>query len=72
VAEHLLAVADPARIDESITDYWSSLTPLTRSWHEAAGAGPQTPLAPGMLGQAALLLLLATLGAGGRRGPANV
>jgi hypothetical protein len=62
VAEHLLLVADPAGIDESIGDFWASLSPLTRSWYGADDLGPSTPLAPGMLGQAALLLLLATLG----------
>jgi hypothetical protein len=70
VAAHVLA-GDAARgIDESITDYWASLSPLTRSLYGADDLGPGTRLAPGMLGQAALLLLLATLG--GRKGSATV
>ncbi|NMH99261.1 hypothetical protein [Pseudonocardia acidicola] len=66
VAEHLLAHPDPAGFDHQIGTYWASLSPLTRSWYGGGAAGAATPLAPGMLGQAALLLLLATTGAGSR------
>jgi hypothetical protein len=62
VAEHLLASASPTAIDKSLSGYWASLSPLTRSWYGAHDLGPRTPLAPGMLGQTALLIVLATLG----------
>jgi hypothetical protein len=61
VAEYLMSVTDAAGIDASVTDYWASLTPLTRSWFGADDLGPHTPLVPGRLGQAALLILLATV-----------
>jgi hypothetical protein len=64
VAEHLLASAGPAGIDRSVSAYWASLSPLTRSWYGVDDLGPSTPLVPGMLGQAALLLVLATFGGG--------
>ncbi|MFC5993694.1 hypothetical protein ACFQE5_05635 [Pseudonocardia hispaniensis] len=58
VAEHLIANSAAAGFDQGLSTYWASLSPLTRSWY---GSG-DSPLAPGLLGQAALLLLLATIG----------
>ncbi|GEL17482.1 hypothetical protein [Pseudonocardia asaccharolytica] len=58
VVEHLIANPAPEGFDHEFSAYWASLSPLTRSWY---GSG-DSPLAPGMLGQAALLLLLATAG----------
>ncbi|MFC4946326.1 hypothetical protein [Pseudonocardia sp. GCM10023141] len=70
VVQRLVVAADPASISERIGSYWSSLFPLTRPLYDAGGVGLHTPRTPGMLGQAALLLLLATIGT--RPAPATV
>jgi hypothetical protein len=63
IVEHVLVNYDAGAVDPSFGDGWASLPATTRWWYAAsATVGQSPPLAPGMLGQAALLLLLATVG----------
>jgi hypothetical protein len=62
VYAHVSANYDAGLLDQRYADTWDALSPLTRWWYavsKSVGAAP--PLAPGMLAQSALLLLLATL-----------
>ncbi|HUR04357.1 MAG TPA: hypothetical protein VM347_17560 [Nonomuraea sp.] len=62
VYAHVSANYDAGLLDQRYADTWDTLSPLTRWWYavsKSVGAAP--PLAPGMLAQSALLLLLATL-----------
>ncbi|MEU0568979.1 hypothetical protein ABZ297_26885 [Nonomuraea sp. NPDC005983] len=62
VYAHVSANYDAGLLDQRYAATWETLSPLTRWWYavsKSVGAAP--PLAPGMLAQSALLLLLTTL-----------
>ena len=62
VAEHVLANFDAGALDQRFADTWDSLPLLEQIWYAITKTvGPAPTLAPGVLGQTALLLLLATL-----------
>lgn len=62
VAEHVLANFDAGALDQRFADTWDSLPLLEQIWYAITKTvGPAPTLAPGVLGQNALLLLLATL-----------
>ncbi|SEN73821.1 hypothetical protein [Nonomuraea pusilla] len=62
VYAHVAANFDAGPLDQAYAATWDGLSALTRRWYAFTKAvGPAPPLAPGMLGQSALLLLLATL-----------
>lgn len=68
VVDHVLVNYGSGPLDERFADSWDALPPLTRVWYAASKeVGPAPTLAPGVLGQTALLLLLATVGAPRRR-----
>jgi hypothetical protein len=62
VYAHVAANYDAGPLDQRFAATWDTLPVVTR-WRYALTkvVGPAPPLAPGMLGQSALLLLLATL-----------
>ena len=62
VLDHVLVNFDSGALDRRYADTWDGL-PLARRWWLAVTktVGPAPTLAPGVLGQSALLLLLATL-----------
>jgi hypothetical protein len=63
VVDHVLVNYGSAVLDQRYADTWNSLPALTRWWYAASKQVGQAPtLAPGVLGQAAVLLLLATVG----------
>ena len=63
VVDHVLVNYGSAVLDERYADTWDSLPALTRWWYAASKqVGPAPTLAPGVLGQTAVLLLLATIG----------
>jgi hypothetical protein len=63
VVDHVLVNYGSAVLDQRYADTWDSLPVLTRWWYAASKqVGPAPTLAPGVLGQAAVLLLLATVG----------
>ncbi|MCW2876741.1 MAG: hypothetical protein JWQ95_841 [Sphaerisporangium sp.] len=58
---HIAANYDAGALDQRYSATWDSLPALSRWWYALTKTvGPAPPLAPGMLGQSALLLLLAT------------
>jgi hypothetical protein len=68
VADHILVNYDSGALDQRFADTWDTLPVLTRWWYAASKqVGPAPTLAPGVLGQTAVLLLLATIGGPLRR-----
>lgn len=62
VYAHISANHDMGAFDPRHADTWQTLSPLTQWWYAMTkSVGPAPPLAPGMLAQSALLLLLTTL-----------
>ena len=62
VLDHILANLDAGALDQRFADTWNSLPLLEQIWYAVTKTvGPAPILAPGVLGQTALLLLLATL-----------
>jgi hypothetical protein len=62
VYAHVAANHGAGMFDGRYADTWESLSPLTQWWYALTkSVGPAPPLAPGMLAQSALLLLLTTL-----------
>jgi hypothetical protein len=62
VIEHVLVNAGAGRLDQRFGDVWESLPLLQRGWYALTKTvGPAPTLAPGVLAQTALLLLLATV-----------
>jgi hypothetical protein len=63
VIEHVLVNYGSGALDQRFADTWDTVPVLTRWWYAASKqVGPAPTLAPGMLGQSAALLLLATVG----------
>ena len=63
VIDHILVNLDAGELDQRFAETWESLPFLLRCWYAVTKTvGPAPILAPGVLGQTALLLLLATLG----------
>jgi hypothetical protein len=61
VVEHILVNYGAGALDQRYADTWDSLPLLERGWYAITKTvGPAPTLAPGVLGQSALLLLLAT------------
>ena len=68
VVDHVLVNYASGPLDQRFADSWDALPPLTRVWYAVSKeVGPAPTLAPGVLGQTALLLLLATVGDPRRR-----
>ncbi len=62
VVDHVTVNYNSGPLDQRFADSWESLSATQRWWYAATKeVGPSPPLAPGMLAQTALLLLLATL-----------
>jgi hypothetical protein len=62
VVDHVTVNYNSGPLDQRFADTWESLSATQRWWYAATKeVGPSPPLAPGMLAQTALLLLLATL-----------
>ncbi|GAA5115344.1 hypothetical protein [Pseudonocardia adelaidensis] len=62
VLEHLLVNVGSGPHDQRYADAWQSFSLFERGWYAITKTvGPAPPLAPGVLGQTALLLLLATI-----------
>lgn len=62
VLEHVLANFQAGELDQRFADSWESLPLLEKGWYAITRTvGPAPTLAPGVLGQTALLLFLATL-----------
>jgi hypothetical protein len=62
VADHILVNFNSGALDQRYADTWDALPLVERWWYAATKTvGPAPTLAPGVLGQSALLLLLATL-----------
>lgn len=62
VVTHVLANFHAGVLDQRYAETWNGLPVLQQWWHAVTRTvGPAPTLAPGMLGQAALLLLLATV-----------
>jgi hypothetical protein len=62
IVEHVLANFDAGALDQRFADTWDSLPLLQQIWYAVTKTvGPAPALAAGVLGQTALLLLLATL-----------
>jgi hypothetical protein len=69
VVEHILVNYDSGALDQRYAQTWSSLSVLEQLWLAATKTvGPAPTLAPGVLGQSALLLLLATFTRAATRG----
>ncbi|MGH3765653.1 MAG: hypothetical protein ACRDS0_09810 [Pseudonocardiaceae bacterium] len=63
VLEHALVNYDSGPLDQRFADTWTALSPWLRWWYAITRTvGPAPTLAPGMLGQAAATLMLATIG----------
>lgn len=64
VLEHALVNYEAGPLDQRFADIWTELSPWWQWWYAITRTvGPAPTLAPGMLGQAAATLLLATIGA---------
>jgi hypothetical protein len=64
VWRHVAANYDTAPLDQEFEARWGQMPELQRWWAASSGAvGPAPPLAPGVLGQAAVCILLASVGA---------
>jgi hypothetical protein len=62
VITHIVVNYDAGVLDQRYAGTWDSLPVLQRWWYATTKTvGPAPTLAPGVLGQTALLLLLATL-----------
>lgn len=62
VIDHVAVNANAGPLDQRFADTWESLSAAQRWWYAATKqVGPSPPLAPGILGQTALLLVLATM-----------
>jgi hypothetical protein len=62
VVDHILVNLHAGELDQRFADTWDSLPLPVRGWYAVTKTvGPAPTLAPGVLGQAALLLLLTTL-----------
>jgi hypothetical protein len=62
VITHIVVNYDAGVLDQRYADAWNGLPVLQRWWYAATKTvGPAPTLAPGVLGQTAILLLLATL-----------
>jgi len=60
--EHVLVNVGTGALDQRYADTWESLSLFERGWYAVTKTvGPAPPLAPGVLAQTALLLLLATI-----------
>ncbi len=60
--DHILVNLNAGELDQRFSSTWDSLPVLERAWYAVTKTvGPAPTLAPGVLGQSALLLLLATL-----------
>jgi hypothetical protein len=70
VITHVVVNYNSGALDQRYADTWDSLPVLQRWWYAITKTvGPAPTLAPGVLGQTALLLFLATLtGPGPRKG----
>lgn len=69
IYEHIAANHDAGPLNGRYAATWAQLPVLTRWWFAASmTVGPAPPLAPGVLGYAALLTLIATVGLGRGRG----
>ncbi len=65
VFEHALVNYESGPLDQRFTDTWTDLSLWSQWWYAITRTvGPAPTLAPGMLGQAAATLILATIGAG--------
>jgi hypothetical protein len=63
VLEHALVNYDSGPLDQRFADTWDALSWWLRWWYAITRTvGPAPTLAPGMLGQAAATLILATIG----------
>jgi hypothetical protein len=63
VMEHALVNYDAGPLDQRFAEAWDALSPWLRWWYAITRTvGPAPTLAPGMLGQAATTLILATIG----------
>jgi hypothetical protein len=63
VVDHALVNFGSGPLDQRFADSWDALPLLTRVWYAVTTeVGPAPTLAPGVLGQTALLLVLATVG----------
>jgi hypothetical protein len=63
VLEHALVNYDSGPLDQRFADTWDALSLWLRWWYAITRTvGPAPTLAPGMLGQAAATLMLATIG----------
>ena len=62
VVDHVLTNFGSGALDQRFGEVWDSLPLLERGWYAITKTvGPAPTLAPGVLGQTALLLLLATV-----------
>ena len=62
VLDHITVNYNSGPLDQHFADTWESMSATQRWWHAATKqVGPSPPLAPGVLAQTALLLLLATV-----------
>ncbi|NUW38736.1 hypothetical protein [Nonomuraea rhodomycinica] len=69
VYEHVSVNLASGPLDQRYADTWDTLGPLTQWWYALSKTvGPTPPLAPGMLAQSALLLVLATFASPQRPG----
>ena len=68
VLDHILVNYESGALDQRFAESWDTLPVGTRWWYAVTKTvGPAPTLAPGVLGQSALLLVLATLGRSRRR-----
>jgi hypothetical protein len=62
VLEHVLVNYDAGPLDQRFASSWDALSVWWRCWYAITSTvGPAPTLAPGMLGQSAATLLLATI-----------
>ena len=62
IFDHILVNFHAGALDQRFADTWHSLPLLERGWYAVTKTvGPAPTLAPGVLGQTALMLLLSTL-----------
>jgi hypothetical protein len=70
VLDHIAVNYNSGPLDQRFADTWESLSATQRWWYAfTKQVGPSPPLAPGVLAQTALLLLLATVMRGKRAEP---
>ena len=62
VVDHILVNYNAGALDQRYADTWDTLPRVEQWWYATTKTvGPAPTLAPGVLGQSALLLILATL-----------